>query len=87
MKIALTGALLVAVIALAHPCGDAVSHFVMHFDNGSGSASPAQQMPKPGKVDVPQHYEHLTPSMTEDQTKAAVQRELDRAKAAGSGSN
>ncbi|HTR56332.1 MAG TPA: hypothetical protein VMJ10_36915 [Kofleriaceae bacterium] len=82
-KIALTAAILVAVVALAHPCGEAVSGFVMRFDNNQNAGS---AMPKPGTVDMPQHYEHLTPGMTDEQQKAAVQREIERAKRSGSDS-
>jgi len=84
-KIALTAAILVAVIALAHPCSQAVSGFVMRFDNDGSNAGSA--LPKPGKVDMPQHYEHLTPGMTDEQTKAAVKREMERAKGSGSASD
>jgi hypothetical protein len=87
-RIVLTLATLVGVVILAKPCGNAVSSFVMGMD-GSGSASAAKQMPKPGTVDVPQptNLEQLKPGMTEAEYKALIER--SRAKAApamGSGS-
>jgi hypothetical protein len=77
LKIALTAATLVAVIVLAKPCGNAVSGFVMGFEQGSGSA--AAQMPKPSNVKEPEQYEVLRPGMTEEETKAAIERAKARA--------
>ena len=84
LKVALTGALLVMLIVVQRPCADSVSKFVTGFDE-LGSASVA--MPKPGTVDVgsgSQHFEHIGPNMTEAERTAAIQRELDRARAASS---
>jgi hypothetical protein len=73
-RIALTGGMLVAVLVLAKPCSDAVSKFVMRFDGsgsahaGSGSTVPATTQP------TPQHYERLHPGMTDEETKAAIER-------------
>lgn len=75
-RIAATGAMLVAVIVLAHPCANAVSTFVTGFGSGSAAGS---AMPKPGNVDKPIEYEHLKPNMTEQELKAAIQRAKARA--------
>lgn len=85
-RILITGAMLVAVLVLAKPCGNAMSNFVMGFDNhGSGKGSAA--MPKPGTVDLPGSaaqlpgsagdYVELHPGMTDEQ----VQQAIDQAKA------
>ena len=71
VRICITGALLVAIIVLAKPCGTAVSNFMMRFDNGSA----AKPLPK---------GELLRGDMTDEERKAAIERA--RA-AAGSGSN
>ena len=52
-RILLTGAMLVAIIVLAHPCANAVSGFVTSFDNGS-AGSAANAMPKPDNVRPPE---------------------------------
>jgi hypothetical protein len=72
-RIAITVAFLVAVIVLTKPCSSAVSTFVMGFGSGSGSGSA-----RAGSGSAqPDPYEHLSPDMTEEQLKAAI----DRAKA------
>jgi hypothetical protein len=72
-RIAMTLITLVGVMLLAKPCANAVSSFVMGYQQGSGSA-----MPKPGNVDQPaagtEQYEQLRPGMTEAELKAAVER-------------
>ncbi len=89
-RILLTFGMLVAILVLAKPCGDAVSKFVMHFDNGSAASA----MPKPGQVDKPaaapapelgsdSQYVHLRPGMTDDEVKAAIE-EAKRKQSAGS---
>jgi hypothetical protein len=84
-RIAITLAMLIAVIALTRPCARSVSSFVMGFDGSAkGSA-----MPKPGTVDVPKppagsdQYEALRPGMTDEEVKAAIERAKAKA-AAGS---
>ena len=70
-RIAMTLGFLVAVIALTKPCASAVSTFVMGFDGsgsgkGSGSAGSGSAVVDP--------YEHLTPNMSDDEVKAAIER-------------
>jgi hypothetical protein len=70
-RIAMTLGFLVAVIALTKPCANAVSTFVMGFDGsgsgkGSGSAGSGSAAVDP--------YEHLTPNMSDDEVKAAIER-------------
>ena len=48
VRIAMTLITLVGVMLLAKPCANAVSNFVMSYEQGKGSA-----MPKPGNVDQP----------------------------------
>jgi len=92
VRIGLTGALLVLVIAVQRPCSDSVSKFVTGFgDQGSAKA----QMPRPGAVDQPSErgsaadYEQLRPGMTEAEIKAAIERSkakaAERARASGAG--
>jgi hypothetical protein len=67
-RIAITLALLVAVVMLAKPCGNAVSTFVMGFDGSAGSGSGH------GSAKPPDPYEHLTPGMSDDEVKQAIER-------------
>jgi hypothetical protein len=71
-RIAMTLVTLIGVMFLAKPCANAVSNFVMSYEQGSGSA-----MPKPGNVDMPVgtgQYEQLRPGMSEAEIKAAMER-------------
>jgi hypothetical protein len=83
VRILVTLGFLIAIVVLAKPCSDAVSKFVMRFDNGSAGSA----MPRPGNVDLPagsagsDHYIHFK-GMTDEQIKAAI--EADRARHAGS---
>ena len=85
VKIVMTLGMLVAVLVLAKPCANAVSSFVMRFDD-KGSA--AKQMPKPETVKQPDQYELIRGDMTEEERRAAIERAKARAagSAAGSGS-
>ncbi len=82
-RILITLGLLIAIVVLAKPCGDAVGNFVMRFDKGSAGSA----MPRPGTLDVPagsagsDAYIHFK-GMTDDQIKEAIERE--RARHAGS---
>jgi hypothetical protein len=81
LKIILTASLLAILIVMQRPCADSVSSFVTSFDD-KGSA--AKQLPKPGKVEGSgsDQYELIHPGMTEDEQKAAIEREMARARAA-----
>jgi hypothetical protein len=83
LRIVITAGMLVAIIVLARPCGEAVSKFMTRFDNGSAS----QQMPKPDKVapQQPVNGVMLRGDMTDEERQKAIERA--RAAAAGSGSN
>lgn len=87
IKIVMTAGMLVAILVLARPCSEAVSNFMMRFDN-KGSA--AKQMPKPNNVEKkePQDYELIRGDMTEAEQRAAIERAKARAagSAVGSGS-
>jgi len=86
-RILITGAMLVAVLVLAKPCGNAMSNFVMGFDNGSNKGS---AMPKPGTVDLPGSaaqlpgsagdYVELHPGMTDEQVQQAIEQAKAKAK-------
>ncbi len=88
-RVVMTGAMLVVVLILAKPCGNAVSNFVMGFEGkNKGSA-----MPKPGNVDLPSlpgsagDYVELHAGMTDEQVQQAIaQARAKHAAAAGSGS-
>jgi hypothetical protein len=90
-RILLTFGMLVAILVLAKPCGDAVSTFVMRCDHKAGSATP-----KPGQIDVPAaapqlgsdtQYVRLRPGMTDDEVRAAIEqaRQKQVGSAVGSG--
>jgi hypothetical protein len=74
IKIAMTAAMLVALIVLQKPCADSVAKLVTSFDNGSAA------MPKPTNLDMPgsgaegSGYVHLTPDMTPEQVQQAIER-------------
>lgn len=86
-RIVITGAMLVTVLILAKPCGNAVSNFVMGFEGkNKGSA-----MPKPGNVDLPSlpgsagDYVELHAGMTDEQVQQAIaQARAKHAAASGS---
>ena len=83
-RVALTVMMLLTVVMLAKPCGNAVANFVMGFDKGSGSATGAGSatLVIPGSAG---DYVELHPGMTDAEIKAAI----DRARAihaAGTGS-
>jgi hypothetical protein len=87
-RILITTAMLIAVLVLAKPCGNAMSSFVMGFDNGSNKGS---AMPKPGTVDLPGSaaqlpgsagdYVELHPGMTDEQVQQAIDQAKAKAKA------
>jgi hypothetical protein len=80
-------ALLIFLLVTQRPCANAVSTFVTGFDDqgsGTGSASGGSAAGSAGDKAGSQQYEHLKPGMTDEETKAAIDRA--RAKAAGSGS-
>jgi hypothetical protein len=81
-RILVTAGMLVAVLLLARPCGNAVGNFVKRFDNGSGSGSSTGARGS-GSSAEPTHYVQLKPGMTEEETKAAIEQAKQ---AAGSGS-
>ncbi|HUJ62732.1 MAG TPA: hypothetical protein VLX92_29720 [Kofleriaceae bacterium] len=90
-RIVLTLAMLIAIIALARPCGNAVSNFVMGF--GTGTDQPASKLPRPDNVEVVapkpdagMHYVEIGGDMTPEQREAAVKAEQQRARAAANGS-
>ena len=98
LKIAITAGVLVMIVIVQKPCADSVSGFVTSFDKvgsqGSGSAANSA-IPKPGEIDPtpppPPAGEVLSTDMTEEQTRAAIERvraraEAERAQRAGSGS-
>ena len=88
-RILITGAMLVAVLVLAKPCGNAMSNFVMGFDN-NGSAK-GSALPRPGTVDLPGSaaelpgsagdYVELHPGMTDEQVQQAIDQAKAKAKA------
>jgi hypothetical protein len=95
MRIALTAVTLLALVTLQRPCANAVGGFVATFGATAGSASPAAPavVPAPGPAAPPalpalpslptgQVYERLTPSMTDDELRAAIERARRRAAAA-----
>ncbi|HEX7702170.1 MAG TPA: hypothetical protein VF403_15640 [Kofleriaceae bacterium] len=78
-RILITLSLLVALIVLAKPCSRSVSKFVMGFGSGSGTGSGSGSA-------KPDPYERLTPGMTDEEVKAAIERsKAKNAAQAGSG--
>jgi len=81
IRILFTAAVLVMIIVIQKPCAEHVSSFVTSY--GQGSAPPptgsAAALPHPGTVDKPQEYEQITPDMTPEQVKAAIERAKQRA--------
>jgi hypothetical protein len=88
-RILITLAMLIAVLVLAKPCGNAMSNFVMGFDNGNGSAR-GSAIPHPGTVEAPGSaampdntgdYVELHPGMTDEQVQQAIDQAKAKAKA------
>jgi len=82
-RILITLSLLVALIALTKPCSQAVSTFVMGFGSGSGSGSNAgsgsgSAKPDPYADPYADPYVRLSPGMTEEQVKAAIQQAKEK---------
>ena len=78
-RILITLSLLIALIVLAKPCSRSVSKFVMGFGSGSGTGSGSGSA-------KPDPYERLTPGMTDEEVKAAIERsKAKNAAQAGSG--
>ena len=86
-RILITTAMLIAVLVLAKPCGNAMSNFVMGFDKGSGKGS---AMAKPGTLDLPApatvpgstgDYVELHPGMTDEQVQQAIDQARAKARA------
>jgi hypothetical protein len=79
-RIVMTAGLLVALIVLIKPCSKSVSTFVMGFGSGAGSAKGSGA----GSAQV-DPYEHLTPGMSDDEVRLAIERaKLKNLVAAGS---
>lgn len=68
-RILMTAGLLVALIVLIKPCSKSVSTFVMGFGSGAGSARGSGA----GSAQV-DPYEHLTPGMSDDEVRLAIER-------------
>src|SRR5258708_20983331 len=75
VRVLVTFGLLVGILVLAKPCGDAVGKFVMRFDNGSAGSA----LPRPGTIDTPKgsaagsdEYIHFK-GMTDQQNPDAVE--------------
>lgn len=75
-RIGFTAIALVAVLVLQRPCSRAVGQFVTAF--GDQPATPAEPVIAP----APTQYEVLTPSMTDDELRAAIGRAEARARQA-----
>jgi hypothetical protein len=70
-RIALTLALLVALLLMTQPCSRAVSTFVMGMD-GSAKGSAETKAVKP--TAPADSYEHLKPGMSEAEIRSAIER-------------
>jgi hypothetical protein len=84
LKLGMTAGVLVMLVFMRRPCADNVANVVIDLDQ-PGSA--ARSMPRPGNVELPadspddEDFVLITPGMTEDEVKAAVERQ----RGAGSG--
>nr|HEX4315462.1 hypothetical protein [Kofleriaceae bacterium] len=67
IRIVMVAAMLVVVVVMQKPCGDAVSRFVSGFDDPNAD-QPAVEMPKPDNL------ERIAPTATPEQQKAAVDK-------------
>ena len=73
-RIAITALTLVAVIALARPCGDAVGRFFNNFGSNAGSGSAASALPHPGTIEAPSsRVYNLGSATTEDDVRRIVE--------------
>ncbi|MEZ4360129.1 MAG: hypothetical protein R3B48_08110 [Kofleriaceae bacterium] len=91
MRIGLTAVTLLALLTLRRPCSDAVGGFVANFGgapagasggaSGEAPAPRAPAAPPPGAPAAATEYERLSPSMTDDELRAAIERAKRRAAA------
>lgn len=77
-RIGFTAIALVAVLVLQKPCSRAAGQFVTAFGEEPGAPAAPAVAPAP----VPTQYEVLTPSMTDDELRAAIGRAEARARQA-----
>lgn len=91
MRIAMTATTLIALLALRGPCSEGAGRFVTSFgtpppagDLGGSAPDGPVATPEPAGTPGPPEvvYERLTPSMTEAETRAAIERAYRRASAA-----
>jgi len=90
MKVCLLAAMLVAVIMLQRPCSDSVAKFVTSFDGSGSAQMPkpgnVDRAPEgsstaagsngshAGSAESGSGYVHLTPDMTEQQVREAIEK-------------
>ncbi len=81
MRIAMVATVLVALIVMQKPCADAVSKFVIGMDQQRPPTSEPAAVPAAGTPSSPKTpdpyvgpYIEITPGMTEEQIKAAVEK-------------
>jgi hypothetical protein len=80
-RVVLTGAVLVAVLILAKPCGNAVSTFMMGFDKKAGSGSAKQPAAAPSAPGSAGDYVELRPGMTDEETRQKIEQAKAKARA------
>jgi len=74
MRIVMVAALLVAVIVLARPCGDAIESFFQSFDQAPPDAAvkEAPRAPEPDPYEG--RYHEIKPGMTEKEIEEVIER-------------
>lgn len=75
VRIVMFAALLVAIIVLARPCGEAVERYFQTFDPPALDAAPAKKQPDPyeGK------YHEIQPGMTDKEIEQVIEKARDEA--------
>jgi hypothetical protein len=83
VRIVMFAVLLVAVIVLARPCGDAVERYFQSFDPPAPDAAPAVKQPDPFEG----RYHEIKPGMTDEEIKQVIEKARQEAgQGVGSGS-
>ena len=77
VRIVMVATLLVAVIVLARPCGDAIENFFQSFDPPPKDAAPAPKETPPDPYEG--RYHEIEPGMTDEQVKEVIEKAREEA--------
>lgn len=73
VRIVMVAALLIAVIVLQRPCGEAIDNFFQSFDPPAQDAAPVKEAPKPPDPYEGKYHE-IKPGMTEQEIEQVIEK-------------